>query len=537
MRTSHAAALAMALVPGLCVAGAASAQTTYVDDPLTATQQGSAAGVVAGVRGGSFSASGWTTGGDEDTLWYEIPATLPSGRFEVTVRGLALPGNLDGEEHDILTLYGATDHGEPVSYSPAYRNNDFKVLVRIFGSGQSYRTPGASKLELALCPAGEPGYHDPCPAACVGQGYDFWQAYLHGADTDPGWSGSTSYRIVIAWQPGSMSYTRSDIGTWSLSYPGSYAPSALRVRLGSARHASGSGNRMPAGVTFGDVLVVGEPGAATPACEAQGVDAGAAVDAGCGAQPIQSLGVTPAAASGTAQLFETGFRHCLGVGAFRVVQLWVGDAVQAGLPALNLGYDNVVGLFYGEGAQTCAPGAAATLGTAYGSLDCAGSWVAGSGTDGTVGWALQFNPSTFAGTHGLFVDAKGPESQVPEPRLGWTQVGSYTVVGAADAGSGDAAQALDVALLQDSAPPAADAAATADATAQDRTALDSGARDAVAADVPTAEAGLRDRSGQDRDLVATARCGCASGPASGSLCAALGGVALLRRRRRGPRPG
>ena len=66
-----------------------------------------------------------------------------------------------------------------------------------------------------------------------------------------------------------------------------------------------------------------------------------------------------------------------------MVQLWVGDAVQAGLPALNLGYDNVAGLFYGEGAQTCAPGAAATLDTAYGSLDCAGSWVAGSGTDAT----------------------------------------------------------------------------------------------------------------------------------------------------------
>jgi hypothetical protein len=38
--------------------------------------------------------------------------------------------------------------------------------------------------------------------------------------------------------------------------------------------------------------------------------------------------------------------------------------------------------------------------------------------------SLSFDPRTFAGAQGVFVDAKGGAA-MPEPRLGWTRVGDY----------------------------------------------------------------------------------------------------------------
>ena len=64
----------------------------------------------------------------------------------------------------------------------------------------------------------------------------------------------------------------------------------------------------------------------------------------------------------------------------------------------------------------------------------------------SANWSVSPYPSggdtaTFAGTHGLWVDAKGGTGD-PEPRLGWTELGSYTVQeGTAGTGGSGAASA------------------------------------------------------------------------------------------------
>ncbi len=266
------ASVALALVIATLTPRVIHAQVTYVRDPLTsAPTAGAAPGVVAGARGGSFGTAGWTTTGDQDTIWFSIPAAIPRGRVEFNAVGLGIMTSLRGQEHDILAIYGATDRAEPVMYNPWYRNNQFKVLVRIFGAMNSCsgcQAVGASKLELAFCPAGGVGYNEgACPGSCVAAGYDFWQAYLgRGRDDGVAWDPAVNYRFVVGWEPGRMSYTRGVEGTSTLTFPGTYAPAALRVRIGSPSSERGPDTAMPRGVTFSNLLVVGEPGAATPSC-------------------------------------------------------------------------------------------------------------------------------------------------------------------------------------------------------------------------------------------------------------------------------
>lgn len=262
MRTSVAAVFA-----SLLCASAASAQVvTFVNDPLTATPRGAQPGVAAGMRGGRFDATGWTTTGDTDTVWYTIPATLPRGRVEVTVTGLSTATSLVGQEHDLIGIYGSPERAEPVPYNPWFRNNNFKVLVRVFGAANvcaGCQAVGASKLELALCPLGAPGYAEAaCPAGCVAAGYDFWQAYLgRGRDDALAWDAARAYRIAIEWAPGRFTWTRGAEGATSLTFPGTYAPRELRVRIGPPSSERGPDTAMPRGVTFRDLVVAGERGA------------------------------------------------------------------------------------------------------------------------------------------------------------------------------------------------------------------------------------------------------------------------------------
>ena len=161
----------------------------YVDDPLTA---GSMAG--RGNRGGSFGAGGWTISAEDDTIWYELPPATPSARIEFTVTGLSIGpgGTLSGVDHDIVTVYQApSGMAEPVASSPGFRNNDFKMFIRIFGNQETSR-PGAVKLELAACPRGDPWYHGtPCDPGCGREGI----GYANGGQS-PGWDPASSYRIV-----------------------------------------------------------------------------------------------------------------------------------------------------------------------------------------------------------------------------------------------------------------------------------------------------------------------------------------------------
>ncbi|MBI5502553.1 MAG: DNRLRE domain-containing protein [Deltaproteobacteria bacterium] len=242
----------------------------YVNDPLTAPDSPG-----RGSRGGTFSAAGWTVTGEADAVWYEIGDALASGRVEYTVTGLSLATSLTGVDHDLLTLYQApTGMAEPVPYSPYFRNNDFKVFTRIFGTGETSR-PGAMKIELAFCPRGEPWYHDDaCTPECDRSGL------AYGASGgDIGWDAAASYRMAVAWGGERMAFYRDGVELGVVTYPGEWAPQPLRVRLGSPRHDGVYPGQamMPLGITIRDVLIQGEPGSRTPAC---GADAGADADAG-----------------------------------------------------------------------------------------------------------------------------------------------------------------------------------------------------------------------------------------------------------------
>jgi hypothetical protein len=144
-------------------------------------------------------------------------------------------------------------------------------------------------------------------------------------------------------------------------------------------------------------------------------------------------GLEPAAGSGASAVFEATYAHCEGATAFRVVQLWIGDDVTSEAQRINLGYE--AGTFSLEGGGTCAPQDPVVLQTPLGAFDCAASTVDFAGTQATVRWAIEFDTTAFAGAHGVYFDAKGGEGE-PEPRLGWTQMGTFLVEPDASEGGG-----------------------------------------------------------------------------------------------------
>jgi hypothetical protein len=141
----------------------------------------------------------------------------------------------------------------------------------------------------------------------------------------------------------------------------------------------------------------------------------------------------PVAGAGASAVFEAAYGHCEGAAQFRVVQLWIGDEVTPAAARINLGYE--AGMFFIEGGGACAPGDPVVLHSTLGGLDCAASSVTLAGNQATVQWAVEFDTTAFAGSHGVFFDAKGGVGD-PEPRLGWTQMGTFIVEpDATDSGS------------------------------------------------------------------------------------------------------
>lgn len=161
---------------------------------------------------------------------------------------------------------------------------------------------------------------------------------------------------------------------------------------------------------------------------------GELVGSSSGGACITAVSLTPMVGQGDAQVFEARYAHCEGASAFRIVQLWVGDEVTPTAMRLNLGYE--AGALFIEDGGSCAPQDPVTLTSTYGGLDCAGSTVSQSGNEVVVRWSLVFDVDTFAGVHGVWFDAKGGSGD-PEPRLEWTQMGTFTVLGG-DASTGAA---------------------------------------------------------------------------------------------------
>lgn len=280
MRPSfRAAAFALAF-------GSTAHAVNYVTDPLTSpTHPG------RGSKGGTFDQNGWTTtnaptDGSQDAVWYEIPDALESGSVQVTITGLAIGTTLAGSDHDLLVMYQApTGHPEPVEYSPYFRNNDFKTFIRIFGSKEVQR-PGATKLELAFCPRGDPWWHDEgCSAECDQGGI----AYAYGSDTDIGWDAATPYTLRMEWGAGAMAFYRNGDKLGEVGFSGFWSPQPLRVRIGTPRNDGvyPGDVYMPAGLVFRDLIVDGTAGAMTPVCGAPVVDGGSG-----GAPPADSGSAT-----------------------------------------------------------------------------------------------------------------------------------------------------------------------------------------------------------------------------------------------------
>lgn len=250
----------------------------YIDDPLTASTF-----TGRGAMGGTFSASGWTTTGETDTVWYEISDAVETGSVQYDVTGVSVGGSLVGADHDVLCVYQATTGStEPSPYAPDFRNNDFKVFTRIFGTAEPGRG-GAIKVELHICPRGAPWHHDTaCPESCYTGGL----AYANGSDKDVGWDATKTYRMGLRWGAGKMILSRDGADLSTVDYKGTYAPKPLRVRLGSPRHKVGSVEAMPKGLTFKNLKFTGTAGSMTAMCgattapDAGPVDTGPPVDSG-----------------------------------------------------------------------------------------------------------------------------------------------------------------------------------------------------------------------------------------------------------------
>lgn len=195
------------------------------------------------------------------------------------------------------------------------------------------------------------------------------------------------------------------------------ACASARPATGAANHAT-IATMLPAVVVSLALLASSELGS-TPAA------------AGC----ITATSLVPMSGTGEVVTFTATYSHCEGATALRVVQLWIGDEVTPEAMRVNLGYE--AGVFSLESASTCALGEAKVLQGPYADFDCAAATVTPSGNDLIVTWPLSFDAAVFPGPHGVFFDAKGGTGD-PEPRLGWTEMGTFTVAAAGADGSTDA---------------------------------------------------------------------------------------------------
>jgi MYXO-CTERM domain-containing protein len=161
----------------------------------------------------------------------------------------------------------------------------------------------------------------------------------------------------------------------------------------------------------------------------------AAPTARAGGVCLQAVSLEPAAGSGQTQIFDAVYAHCMGAQTFRIVQIWFGSEVAIEVPHTGGSFEN--GLLSWD-TQQCVPGDPVSLVTEHSTLDCAQTTVTSIGNEMHVQWAVEFDVDSFAGPQNIFFDAKGGAGD-PEPRLGWTQVGTFTVQAEAagdDSGSG-----------------------------------------------------------------------------------------------------
>ncbi len=273
--------LVLAAVAAVPVASAR-AQPFHLDDSLRGGTAGNA-------TGGSFGPDGWTVTGVSDRIWYALPR-LGSGYVEFTVANITI-ASLPLGDQEIFAMYeDGYGIGEPIVYAPAFRNNHYKILARIYGAVEPGRV-GAMKLMFGMCPSGAPGF-DACGCA----------SFFEEPFADPGpWTGAP-VRIRIEWGGGQSRLLRDGVEVVGIDWSASgltFGPSELHMMIGSPRNDGGL-SQMPIGALFSDLVVDGTtgplatcPGTTTP-------DAGAPSDGGmCG-------GASGAIADATAASWEPG---------------------------------------------------------------------------------------------------------------------------------------------------------------------------------------------------------------------------------------
>lgn len=414
--------LAAFALAGLLLGPASAAAFTLVDSLKDGAPKGNPVG-------GSFGPEGWVVTDRKDRLWYAIPP-MPEGAIEFTITGMSYD-NMPLADHEIFAMYEA-GHGitEPIPYNPPYRDNHYKVMVRVYGQGVPERL-GEQKFLWGMCPAGAPGYGDClCPKQFPVEGDGWWGG-------NPVWDGSPT-RLRIEWKSNVARFYRDAVEVTVIDYSGSglpYGPFEPHFVIGAPRSQDVQDAGMPVGAVISDVFVEGVEGpiqtCAGPLVEPDDPpddppDAGPGEPGdptGCDpAAPIDALTFAPTTGAGDAQIFQARFVHCEGASLLRVVSLLVGEPVP-GTPSVQVGYE--AGRLSLEGSS-CESGEQAVLHGPYGDLDCGLSGVALEGDELSVAWALRFDVAGFAGLRGVHVDAKGGTTE-PEPRLGWTKVGEFTV--------------------------------------------------------------------------------------------------------------
>jgi hypothetical protein len=146
-----------------------------------------------------------------------------------------------------------------------------------------------------------------------------------------------------------------------------------------------------------------------------------------------------------------------------------------------------------------------------------------AGDEATVRWAIEFDATAFAGSHGVFFDAKGGTGD-PEPRLEWTQMGTFDVQpGAAESGG-------DTTTASTSGPTTTDIGTSAATTSEPGTGT--GAATGGSGD---SGGGIPGGGGVGRGG-ATTGCGCRSDPDAVSWLALFVVVGLRRARARARAP-
>lgn len=282
-RTMHSGASIAILSVLLGAATSASAQPFHLEDSLRGGTMGNA-------MGGSFGADGWTVTGAGDRIWYALPR-LGSGFVEFTITNVTVD-RLPLPDHEIFAMYEA-GYGisEPIVYSPDYRNNHYKIMLRLYGMVEPGRV-GAMKMMWGICPSGAPGF-DACGCA----------SFFEEPFADPGpWTGAPA-RIRVEWGGGRARVLRDGTEVVGVDWSGTgliFGPNELHMMLGSPRNDGGL-SAMVIGSVYSDLVVDGMigpmaacPGSSTP-------DAGPPVDGGaCGG------GAAGAIADGTAASWEPG---------------------------------------------------------------------------------------------------------------------------------------------------------------------------------------------------------------------------------------